>query len=141
MSTPPSPHEGTPAGQPRPNTPPDTPDTPDAPNAPNAPDTPDATDAPDTPAAGPAPAPGTPAAEAAPTAQPVAGRGRRFLGWARTPLGVGVLVAAAMLVFLVLPLGAFAFSHGDEGGRGERGGYGREFGDRHGERHGGRDGG
>ena len=124
MSTPPSPHEGTPAEQP----PSDTPTAP-GPAVPAGHSAPAGADSPATPPAGVGQSP-----TAAP-APPVVTRRRRFLGWARTPVGVGVLVAAAMLVLVVLPcaLGSFALGYaGGHGERGDRGGYGREFGDQNG---------
>jgi hypothetical protein len=116
-STPPSPHEGTPA--------PDAP-TVEGPAVPAS--APAAAEAP----AGPT-ASGPETSATAPVQPPVTRR-RRFLSWVRTPVGVGVLVAAAMLVFVVLPcaVGSFALGYaGGHGERGDRGGYGREFGDRH----------
>jgi hypothetical protein len=68
---------------------------------------------------------------AAPGEAPAAAsRRQRFAGWARTPVGVGVLVAAILLILVTLPVGLASFAAGHEGGGGERGdhgGYGRDF--------------
>jgi hypothetical protein len=62
-------------------------------------------------------------AGAAPAAGP--SRRTRFAGWARTPIGVGVLVAALMLALVTVPVGLAAFAAGHHG-PGDRGGYARD---------------
>ena len=127
MSTPPGPRGETPAEQPEPEAP--------------------TVEGPAVPAAEPAAereADTAHAAEAPPAATTPANptRRRRFLGWARTPVGVGVLVAAAMLLFIVIPVGLIGFAGGHEGhggrdGWGDRAGHSQEYGDRgdgHGDR-------
>ena len=117
VSTPPGPNEGTPAERPEP----------DAPTVEGPAET--------TPAGAGAAVPAAPAADAASpesgveaTAAPT--RRQRFGRWARTPLGVGVLVAALMLVLVTLPVGLFAAAAGHEGR--DHGGYGRDIRDGHG---------
>jgi hypothetical protein len=91
-----------------------------------APAVPPAETPPVPPAATPEPPPADGGTGAAPDRH---SRRRRFAGWARTPVGVGVLVAAAMLIFVVLPCAVASFAVGHVGGgeRGDRGGYSRDF--------------